>query len=172
VYSYLLQKNEAVDNVKPTRDAAEIRSFCRLMNCYRPFIHNLSAILVSCYESLEKYTKFEGVPNMKNVLNRKKFTTYLEGQIFKITTNHKPLETTFNRRKKVPDLIFYRKGEDNQNTDAFSRLTSYVEKLQLTPVWGLICHITSVVYHVPLGKIQQETLNDLTLTQMELHKTE
>ncbi|KAF0991938.1 hypothetical protein HZS_2803 [Henneguya salminicola] len=50
--------------------------------------------------------------------------------------------------------ILYRKGEENQNAGAFSRLTSNVQKLIAvdTDLW-LIVHIPLVVNHVTLGQI-------------------
>ena len=108
----------------------------------------------------------------------KRFRHYLLGRKFEILTDHKPLEWLAKQKcvgrlwrwavilQEYDFIITYRKGTENDNADALSRLTyesSYTEfNAQNTPNKG-ICALTELSQLPPMEEVRQKQLNDLAL---------
>ena len=119
------------------------------------------------------------------IFGAKKFHQYLYGREFILETDHKPLESLFNKKKATPAMavariqrwaltlaaynytIKYKPGIKHGNADALSRLPLPVRP-QITPLPAETVWTMEPLDSTPVGvkEIQEGTITDVVLSQV------
>ncbi|KAM7286060.1 uncharacterized protein ISCGN_032945 [Ixodes scapularis] len=119
------------------------------------------------------------------VFGVKRFHQYLAGRDFTVVTDHKPLLGLFNTEKRVPEVlsprmlrwilllgaynyrIQYRRGEDNSNADALSRLPIVGDEDEPQPPGDVL--LLEAVEYAPLqaADIARMTKEDCILAKVK-----